>query len=111
MASYAVPCCYGKPQENIHNWIYLLEHRFKTENVKGNLQTDYAVEYMRDAALKTYKRLFPTEKPTHKWEEVKQQLLTAFVPFNHQMEIRYELKKLKQGFREDSFNTSTISID
>ena len=90
--------------ENIHNWIYLLEHRFKTEKLKGELQTDYAVEYMRDGALETYKRLFPSEDETPTWAEVKQEFLNTFVPFNHQMEIRNELKKLKQGNGEDAFN-------
>jgi hypothetical protein len=38
-----IPCFYGKPNHNIQNWIFLLEHRFKADHLRGGHQTEFAV--------------------------------------------------------------------
>ena len=99
-----IPCFYGKIGEHINNWFFLLEHRFKTERLSGKAQTEFAVEFMRDLALETFQRMFPADKPTPIWEELKSKFQKVFVPFNDQMQIRDELARLKQSSGPTGYN-------
>jgi hypothetical protein len=84
----------------------LLEHRFKTDHLRGGHQTEFAVEYMRDLALEHYRANFSHLARTPEWEIVKQSFLKQFVPFNNEVKLRVDLDHLRQsGSGPDAYFT------
>jgi hypothetical protein len=84
----------------------LLEHRFKTDHLRGSHQTEFAVEYMRDVALEHYRASFSHLASTPDWEIVKQSFLKQFVPFNNEVKLRVDLDHLRQnGSGPDAYFT------
>ena len=84
----------------------MLEHRFKTDHLRGGHQTEFAVEYMRDLALEHYRANFSHLARTTEWEIVKQSFLKQFVPFNNEVKLRVDLDHLRQsGSGPDAYFT------
>jgi hypothetical protein len=95
-----------KPNDNIQNLIFLLEHRCNTDHLRGGHQTEFAVEYMRDLALEHYRANFSHLARTPEWEIVKQSFLKQFVPFNNEVKLRVDLDHLRQsGSGPDAYFT------
>jgi hypothetical protein len=75
----------------------LLEHRFKTDHLRGGHLTELAVEYMRELALEHYRENFCHLARTPWWEIVKQSFFKQFVPFNNEVKLRVDLDHLRQS--------------
>jgi hypothetical protein len=69
----------------------LPEHRFKTDQSRGDHQTEFDVEFMRDLVLEQYREDFSHLASTTEWELVKQNFLKQFVPFNNEVKLRVAL--------------------
>ena len=99
-----LPTYSGKTNENLRNWIFLVETRFDTDNILPAKQIDFVVGYLRDLALETYRHMgISGRKPT--WTEVKKRFINQFEPYNAQARLRGELLQLKQGSGPNSYNT------
>ncbi len=84
----------------------MLEHRFKSDLLRGGHQTEFDGEYMRDLALEHYRANFSHLARTTEWEIVKQSFLKQFVPFNNEVKLRVELDHLRQsGSGPDAYFT------
>ena len=100
-----IPTFSGKPNENVRNWLFLLENRFDAEHISSSNRIYIAVGYLRDLALETYINMSMNNNKKTTWNEVKEWFIEKFEPYNAQMKLRVELSKLKQKKGPNSYNT------
>jgi len=89
-----IPLFEGKPNENVNNWIFLLESRFTADKIPDEERVGLAMGYLRELPLEVYKRMCRRGNPT--WDELKNELKATFLPFGVQMKLRNDLLTLKQ---------------
>ena len=80
MQASAIPVLHGRPNEDLDEWIFIIERFFRKNKIPEEEQVDVAVDYLKDNALVAYRELPGSENLT--WEELKLHLIYNFQPIN-----------------------------
>jgi hypothetical protein len=86
---------YGKDNENVSDFLFLLETSFTADRIHDEDKVGIAVGYLREAPLAMYRRLISQGPLT--WTQFKDRMMKAYQPFNKEMEFRERLQKLRQN--------------
>ena len=84
----------GKPSDNLDEWFFTMERFFKKGGIPAHEQVDYAVDYLKDNGLTTYRSF--DERELTSWSKFKRMMNDCYQPKNLQKALRKQLSDLKQ---------------
>ena len=84
----------GKTNEDIDAWFFTLERYFKKADISQDEKVDFAVDYLRDGALTTYRSI--ENRDSIPWNEFKRIFYSAYQCQNIQKVLRKKLASLRQ---------------
>ena len=89
---------FGKPNENVRQWIFSVELWFTAGHVTSDLErVTLAVSLLRDAALVWWRSIHDLAEAPTTWEEFKSATISAFEPVNPAESARDRLATLRQS--------------
>ena len=90
-----VQACHGKSLEEITTWLFLCEEHFKMLHVPEHLKLNCVVNCLKEMPMHLFKRM-KEDNENVTWIEFKQALESQFKTANINLQIRQELRNLKQ---------------
>ena len=84
---------HDKEEEDVDAWFFALVRYFRKNNTQIILKVDTAVDYLRDAALVTFRSLDNWDSIS--WDQFRNAFYTTYQPQNLQKVLRKRLSSLK----------------
>lgn len=96
------PKFHGSPRENILTWLFQVENIFQAKRVTDSDRLLYVSSLLADSALMWYQNLFQaiaegSHPPLRSWAQFVLLIRTAFQPPNQQLQLRNNLRNLRQS--------------
>ena len=86
----------GLPKEDIESWTFTLERYFKRNNIRDDLKVELAIDYLKGAALATYRNFSNDSRHQITWQDLKRVMLESYQPYDLEKTVEMKLRRLRQ---------------
>jgi hypothetical protein len=92
--SNKTPTFSGKYNENVEDWLFIVEHNLRKARIPETAKLGEIIEYVRGTPLSILREHLQNGKTS--WEDFRKTLIKTFKPVNFELETLNQLRELKQ---------------